>query len=201
MLGFRNGEVYKDRKEAGIKLGKILAKRYKDKNVLVLGIPRGGVEVAYYVAEELNEELSVLVSKKLPYPGQEEYAFGAVAEDGSYFLSSAARRLDEFTIKNTIKNQLAEIERRVQIYRSGKPLPQIKNRIVIIVDDGIATGSTLVPALKLCKAKQAAKLVVAAPVSGDLYIPEIDELADEVVIANNRKTFLRSDRSMKTFMD
>ncbi|HEY8402326.1 MAG TPA: hypothetical protein VIK89_13750 [Cytophagaceae bacterium] len=69
------------------------------------------------------------------------------------------------------------------------------------MDDGIATGSTLVPALKLCKAKQAAKLVVAAPVSGDLYIPEIDELADEVVIANNRKTFLRSDRSMKTFMD
>ncbi|HEY8402327.1 MAG TPA: hypothetical protein VIK89_13755 [Cytophagaceae bacterium] len=130
MFGFRNGEVYKDRKEAGIKLGKILDKRYKDKNVLVLGIPRGGVEVAYYVAEELNEELSVLVSKKLPYPGQEEYAFGAVAEDGSYFLSSAARRLDEFTIKNTIKNQLAEIERRVQIYRSGKPLPQIKTELL-----------------------------------------------------------------------
>src|SRR6185312_10666012 len=176
----RNDEVFADRRDAGIRLGRLLENEYKNKNVLVLGIPRGGVEVAYYVAELLNADLSAIVSKKLPLPEQEEVAFGAVTEDGSVYLSPLADELNKETISRIVKEQIFEIKRRIKEYRAGKPLPDITNRIVIIVDDGIATGSTIVPALKLCRGKKAAKIIVAAPVSGKRYVPEIDELADEV---------------------
>jgi putative phosphoribosyl transferase len=174
--------MFADRKDAGIRLARALEKDYKNKNVLVLGIPRGGVEVAYYVAKFLNGELSVAVAKKLPYPGQPELACGAVAEDGSVYLSALGKRLPEKTVDYLVEQQREEIARRVYEYRHGKPLPHMKDRMVLVVDDGIATGSTVVPLLKLCRAANVARLVVAAPVSGDHYSREIDELADEVIV-------------------
>ena len=179
MIGNR---IYVDRREAGVELGKILEKDYKDKDVLVLGIPRGGVVVAREVARILHGELSVIVTKKLPHPLQEELAIGACAEDGSVFLTSIARDLDPAIVKGIVKAQTREIESRIDRFRDGDPLPEIKDRTVIIVDDGIATGSTVVPAIKLCKTRRAAKVVVAAPVSGDRYVSELNHLADEVVI-------------------
>jgi putative phosphoribosyl transferase len=85
-------------------------------------------------------------------------------------------------VQEIVDAQKEEIKSRIDRFRDGKPLPAIKNRIVIIVDDGIATGSTIVPAIKLCKAQEAAKVVVAAPVSGERYVSEINDLADEIVI-------------------
>ena len=174
--------VYFDRSEAGVELGKILESGYNNKDVLVLGIPRGGVIVAYEVAKMLQSDLSVVITKKLPHPLQEELAIGACAEDGSVFLTSIARGLQSETVQEIVDAQREEIRSRIDRFRDGKPLPEIKNRTVILVDDGIATGSTIVPAIKLCKAKRAAKVVVAAPVSGDRYVSEINDLADEVVI-------------------
>lgn len=175
-------KIYINRRHAGIELGKFLEPAYKDRDVLVLCIPRGGVEVGYEVAGILNAQLSVLITKKLPHPDNSELAIGAAAEDGNVYLTALGNRLDKTTIDEIIRAQSAEIESRVRRFREGKPLPAIRDRIVIIVDDGIATGSTLVPAIKLCKERGAARIVVAAPVSGHNYAPEIDSLADEVKI-------------------
>jgi predicted phosphoribosyltransferase len=184
----QEGKIFVDRHDAGFELGKLLENKYKDKNALVFGIPRGGIVVAYEVARVLNGELSVIITKKLPHPLHEEFAIGAAAEDGSVFLTSAARTLDSAAIQRIVKAQSAEIESRVKRFRKDKPLPAMFNRIVIIVDDGIATGSTIVPAIKLCKLRKAAKIIVAAPVS-DGYVSEIDSLADEIVIAERPEHF------------
>lgn len=181
--------IFADRANAGFELGKLLEDRYKDKNALVLGIPRGGVIVAYQVARMLHAELSVLITKKLPHPKQKELAIGAVAEDGSAFLSSLARELDRETVHQIHMAQLEEIKSRMRRFRNGQPLPDMNRRIVIIVDDGIATGSTIVPAIKLCRNGKASKVIVAAPVSGKQYFRDIDTLADEVVIAEQPDMF------------
>jgi putative phosphoribosyl transferase len=181
--------MFSDRSQAGYELGRMLEPFYRNKKVLVLGIPRGGVVVAYEVARILEGELSVVITKKLPHPLQVELAIGACAEDGSVFLTSLARNLDPETVQNIVEAQTKEIESRIDRFRDGKPLPEMKNRIVIIVDDGIATGSTIVPAIKLCKSRKAAKVVVAAPVSGEGYVSEINSLADEVVIVEQPTDF------------
>jgi putative phosphoribosyl transferase len=185
----QTGRIFADRREAGVELGKLLEDRYKDKNVLVLGIPRGGVVVAYEVANILRAELSVVITKKLPHPLHEEFAIGAVAEDGSIFLTDSTRKLDQATIRQILKAQSKEIKSRIQRFRKGKPLPELYQRIVIIVDDGIATGSTIVPAIELCKSRRPARIIVAAPVSGEEYVSEIQSLADEVVIVDQPGEF------------
>jgi putative phosphoribosyl transferase len=184
----KEGRVFVDRRDAGFEVGKLLESKYKDKNALVLGIPRGGIVVAYEVAKALNAELSTVITKKLPHPLHKEYAIGAAAEDGSVFLTSAAQSLTSADVQRIVKAQSLEIESRIKRFRKGKPLPDMFNRIVIIADDGIATGSTLVPAIKLCKLRKAAKVVVAAPVS-DGYVSEIDSLADEVIIVERPEEF------------
>jgi putative phosphoribosyl transferase len=181
--------VFKDRRDAGIELGKILEEKYKDKNVLVLGIPRGGIVVAYEIAKMLNGELSVVITKKLPHPLQEELAIGAAAEDGSVYLTSLASGINKNTVQNILVAQQKEIQSRIQRFRKSKPLPEMQNRLVILADDGIATGSTIVPAIQLCKKRKAAMVIVAAPVSGEHYVSEIDELADEVIIAERLEMF------------
>jgi len=183
------GRVFADRREAGFELGEILKEKYGGKNALVLGIPRGGVVVAYEVAKALRGELSVVVTKKLPHPQYEEYAIGAVAEDGSVYLTSAAEDVRSEDVRQIIRAQEREITSRINRFRKSEPLPEMRNRIVIITDDGIATGSTLVPAIKLCQHKQAALVVVAAPVSGERYMPDIDGLANEVIIVEQPEEF------------
>lgn len=185
----KEGRVFIDRRSAGFEVGKLLEDKYKDRNVLVLGIPRGGVVVAYEVAKVLNGELSVVITKKLPHPLHEEFAIGAAAEDGSVFLTSAAKNLNGATVQRIVKAQSEEIESRIKRFRKGKPLPEIFNRTVIIVDDGIATGSTIIPAIKLCKSRKAAKVIVASPVSGKKYVSDINSLADEVVIVEQPENF------------
>jgi predicted phosphoribosyltransferase len=181
--------IFKDRRDAGIELGKILESKYKDREVLVLGIPRGGVIVAHEVSKILNGELSVVITKKLPHPLQEELAIGAAAEDGSFYLTSLGKNMDTKVLQSILTAQEKEIQSRISRFRKGKPLPEMKNRIVILADDGIATGSTIVPAIQLCKKRGAAMVVVASPVSGEQYVSEIDNLADAVIIAEQPDMF------------
>jgi predicted phosphoribosyltransferase len=181
--------IFKDRRDAGIELGKILEGKYKDREVLVLGIPRGGVIVAHEISKILNGELSVVITKKLPHPLQEELAIGAAAEDGSFYLTSLGKNMDRKVLQSILTAQEKEIQSRIRRFRKGKPLPEMKNRIVILTDDGIATGSTIVPAIQLCKKRGAAMVVVASPVSGEQYVSEIDELADAVIIAEQPDMF------------
>jgi len=178
-----------DRRDAGFELGKLLEVKYKNSNALVLGIPRGGVEVAYDVAKILHAQLSVVISKKIPHPHQEEFAVGAVAEDGSVFLTQVGKTLHESIVQEIVHRQLTEIQSRIKRFRHNDPLPEMKDRIVIIVDDGIATGATIVPVVRLCKNRRATKVIVAAPVSGPNFVPEIAALADEIVITERPKQF------------
>ncbi len=174
--------MFTDRKDAGEKLGHALEK-YRNTHALVLGIPRGGAETAYYVARHLNAELSLVISRKLGYPFNPEAAFGAIAEDGSVYISETAKQsLTGEQMNEVLQHQKKEIQRRIQILRRGKPLPDMKNKIIIIVDDGIATGATVFATIELCKKNKAAKIVVATPISGKRMEPVLREMVDDVVI-------------------
>ncbi len=174
--------MFYDRADAGKKLAKALGK-YKGKDVLVLAIPRGGVEVGYYVARVLDADFSLLVSRKLPYPYNPEAGFGAIAEDGSTFIfEGAERELSREQISRIEEEQKQEIKRRIKVLRHGEPLPKISGRIVILVDDGLAMGSTMMAAVMLCRKRKAKRIVVAVPVSGADVAGEIGKLVDELVV-------------------
>jgi len=185
--------MFKDRRDAGQRLAEEL-ERYKGEGVLVLAIPRGGVEVGYQVAEHLDADLSLLIARKLPYPDQPEAGFGAVAEDGStVILDRATRWVSDETVERVVDEQREEIERRVGALRKGDPLPELEGRTVILVDDGIAMGSTMRAAIKLCRRENAGKVVVAVPVAGrevtETFGGERAGLADEVVVLQQPKFF------------
>jgi putative phosphoribosyl transferase len=174
--------TFKDRTEAGLKLAEALEK-YRGRRTLVLAIPRGGVEVAYQVATALEGDLSILISRKLPYPNNPEAGFGAVAEDGSRVVSETVQyELDEAEITAIIRAQEAEIRRRIKVLRQDRPLPEIKGRTVILVDDGLAMGSTMKAAVALCRKRRAKRIVVAVPAAGEWAAREVGKLADETVI-------------------
>jgi len=174
--------MFIDRKDAGEKLGVALA-GCRDKDLLVLGIPRGGVEIAYYVAHQLNADLSLIITRKLGYPSNPEAAFGAVAEDGSVYISEDAGQIvSDDEINAIIEQEEQEISRRIKMLRKGKTLPKLKGRTVILTDDGIATGYTLFAAMALCRKKKAGKIIVAVPIAGQRMDYHLRKLVDDVVI-------------------
>ncbi len=176
----RKHRPFKNRKHAGEQLGNFLKPKYKNLNPLIIGIPRGGIAVGYYVARILEAELSFIVAKKLPLPGREETGFGAVSENSEIYVAAFGKdMLNQEVIEDIIEKQLVEVRRRVEVYRGSKPLPEMKDRTVIITDDGIAMGVTLVPVIRLCRRKGAGRIIVAAPVSGhnyDIHLNEADAI-------------------------
>ena len=174
--------MFRDRKDAAMHLAKALEK-YKDTNALVLGIPRGGAETAYYVADYLDAELSLIVSRKLGHPANPEYAVGAIAEDGSIYLNEPGMTdVSKEELDEIIAHQKEEIKRRINILRKGESVPPMAGRIVILVDDGIATGATLYAAIEMCRKAKADKIVVAAPISAHSKKKELEREVDDVVI-------------------
>jgi len=193
--------MFKDRIDAGKKLAKAL-KNYKDKGVLVLGIPRGGVIVGYEVAKALNADFSIVISRKLPYPGNPEFGFGAIAEDGSMFiLDEYEAMLPRTIVDKIIAEQKSEITRRILALRKGEGLPEIAGRTVILVDDGIAMGSTLRAAIFLCKNKKAQKIIATSPVSGEQTEKELADIVDEVVILEKPAFFRAVAQSYQNWHD
>ncbi len=180
--GFEIDRMFRDRKDAGRQLARAL-RLYRGQDAVVLAIPRGGVEIGYEVATYLDAEFSILVTRKLPLPHNPEAGFGAIAEDGSRFIyPGAASALPPAIIDEIVAQQKAEIARRVRVLRDGRPLPEITQRRVILVDDGIAMGSTMRASIAMCKNRGAAELVVAVPVAGRRVAHAIDTLADRLVI-------------------
>jgi putative phosphoribosyl transferase len=174
--------MFKNRKDAGEKLARALEK-YRAEKPLILAIPRGGVEVGLQVAKKLDADFSLIIARKLPFPDNPESGFGAIAEDGSTFiLENAYYWLSGENIERIKKEQIAEIRRRISTLREGEPLPEIKGRTVILIDDGIAMGSTMRVAIELCKNRNAGKIVVAAPVAGGEVAEEIRRRTDELVV-------------------
>ena len=159
--------IFRDRRDAGRQLAARL-RRYADRNdVLVLALPRGGVPVAYEVAQELNAPLDVFLVRKLGVPGHEELAMGAIASGDVRVLNQdvlSYLRIPDEAIDEVAADELRELQRRERLYRGARPPLDVKGRTVIIVDDGLATGSTMRAAVKALRQKQPKQIVVAAPV-------------------------------------
>lgn len=174
--------MFTDRRDAALQLAAKLEK-YREQSVIVLGIPRGGIEIAYYISRQLKATMSVIIVRKLGYPRNPEYAFGAMAEDGSiYYTPDHRMQISQETMDKVEDAQQKEILRRIQVFRKGLPLPDLKDKIVLLADDGIATGATVMAAINLCKNQGAARVIVAAPVAPADKIREIEMEGAETVI-------------------
>src|SRR5436190_15052775 len=176
--------VFENRAEAGRQLAEKLDKYAGRDDVIVLGLPRGGVPVAYEVAKRLHAPLDVFIVRKLGVPGFEELAAGAIASGGVRVLNEDVMRSIPYAdeaIEAVTAKETTELERREQIYREGRPPPGLGGRIVILVDDGLATGATMRAAVKALKQRAAAKIVVAVPVGPPDTCRELAEEADETI--------------------
>jgi putative phosphoribosyl transferase len=177
--------VFKNRTEAG----KILASRlsqYRGKDALILALPRGGVPVAREVASALNAELDVVITRKIGAPRNPELAIGAVTGDGTILLNDSlitGLGVEEGFIDRKIKQAKREIAEYVRRYRGERPMPKIADRVVVIVDDGIATGYTILAAAEATLRKSPQKLVIAVPVAPRESVYELEQATGCQVIA------------------
>lgn len=176
---------FSDRREAGRKLAETL-KNYAGRNdVVVLALPRGGVPVAFEIAEFLGAPLDVFVVRKLGVPGQEELAFGAIASGGAMVLNDdlvRALRLSRDVITRVAERESIELERREKAYRDSRPKADIAGKTVIVVDDGLATGATMRAAIKALKKLGPKDIVVAVPVGSVDTCRELDQMVDVVCV-------------------
>lgn len=176
--------MFKDRSDAGAQLSLIL-KEYKDKEgVLVLALPRGGVVTGYEIACYLNVPLDVVIVRKIGFPGQPELGIGAVSETGTVVLNQfiiSTYGVPSDYIAREVSRQKEEISRRVKLYRRGKELLALKGKIVILVDDGVATGATMKAAITTLKEEKLTKLIVALPVAPPDIADELEQMVDEFV--------------------
>lgn len=182
---------FHDRREAGRELAEKLA-GYAGQNVLVLALPRGGVPVAYEVAEALNAPLDVYMVRKLGVPGYEELAMGAIATGGAVVLNPEvieALRVTPSQVEAAQERERQELARCERKYRDGRPPPNISGRTVILIDDGLATGSTMRAAAAALKQDSPAKVLVAVPVGAAEACEQLRGLADEVVCAHTPDPF------------
>ena len=176
---------FRDRAEAGRLLARRLKPDYANKpDVLVLALPRGGVPIAYQIAKVLHAPLDICVVRKLGVPGRKEVAMGAIGQGGIMELNQdlvAELKISDSAIKEVIVKEWQELERRERVYRGSRPLPDLSDRTIILVDDGIATGLTLKAALSIIKQQQPKKIVVAVPVAPPDICEELEAEVDKVV--------------------
>ncbi|NGM86569.1 phosphoribosyltransferase [Parapusillimonas sp. SGNA-6] len=176
--------LYRDRTEAGIRLADELQRRQgRHPNALVLALPRGGVPVAYEIARALHAPMDVLIVRKLGFPGQKEFAMGAIARDVLVMDRDTTRAMGvtDAQIDAVVAAEQAELARREQDYRQGRPFPDMKDRDVILVDDGLATGATMRAAIAAARRYHPASVTVAAPVASEDACRLMETLADHVV--------------------
>jgi putative phosphoribosyl transferase len=177
--------LFQDRTDAGRLLAKELSNYADRKDVVILGMPRGGVPVAFEVAQSLRVPLDVFIVRKLGVPGHEELAMGAIASGGIRVLNHAvirSTRISEEVIDAVTEREKIELERRELAYRGHSSAPTLREKTVILVDDGIATGSTMLAAVAALKQQQPARIVVAAPAAPAESCDELQQAVDELVV-------------------
>jgi predicted phosphoribosyltransferase len=184
--------AFTDRRDAGKELAGRLRTYRGRGDVVVLALPRGGVPVAFEIAEALDAPLDVFVVRKLGLPEYPELAMGAIASGGVRVLNQSV--VDEYGIPDVVidavaRNELAELERREREYRRGRALIDIRDRIVILVDDGLATGSTMRAAVQAVRAYKPARVIVAVPVGAPATCEEFADITDETVCARTPEPF------------
>lgn len=175
--------MFHNREDAAYQLAAKLKERQLH-DPLVLAIPRGGVVTGAVLARELGADLDVILARKLRAPGQPELAVGAVSEDGQIYLNHYARgfldSMEEYLAEER-RHQLAEIARRTRLFRDIRPQASIKGRSIIVTDDGIATGSTMIAALQCIQTRNAREVIVAVPVASPDRLAEIRRWCDDEV--------------------
>lgn len=185
-------KFFVDRTDAGRQLARRLKAYTSRPDVLVLGLPRGGVPVAAEVAKALKVPLDVFIVRKLGVPGQEELAMGAIASGGICVLNEdvvGAIDVGPEVIQEAIANQQQELQRREQAYRDNMPAPDVSDKTVILVDDGLATGSTMRAAVAAIRRQRPARIVVAVPVGALESCETLRAEADEVVCLHTPEPF------------
>ncbi len=173
---------FRDRRHAGRVLAGLLDRYRGEPHPVVLALPRGGVAVAFEVAHALEAPLDVCVVRKLGFPGHEEYAMGAIASGGVLVLNpAAARKVSRAQIARAVEREQVELQRRERLYRGEQPPLPLQGRTVIVVDDGLATGSTMRAAVQAIRQQQPARICVAVPVGARETCEELRAEADDVV--------------------
>ena len=192
MTPVSGGRAFKDRVDAGRVLAQELRPYEGRPEVIVLGLPRGGVPVAAEVARALEATLDVLVVRKLGVPGHRELAMGAIAPGGVRVLNAdvvEALGIADPVIEQIAAQEAEELQRRQRLYRGDRPFPDLADRVVIVVDDGLATGATMRVAVSALRAHRPRRLVVAVPVGARPTCRGLEEMADEVVCARTPALF------------
>ena len=193
---------FKDRKDAGKKLAQKLSAYSERPNGLILALPRGGVPVAYEVALSLRIPVDIFIVRKLGVPGREELAFGAIASGGVRVLNGDVVRIlsipDE-VINFVAKREFQELQRREQLYRGNRPAPDVRNRTVILIDDGLATGASMRAAVAGLRALHPARIVIAVPTAAPEACEAFQSEVDEIICAVTPELFYGVGRWYEDF--
>ena len=193
---------FKDRRDAGRKLAQKLMTYTGQSNVVVLALPRGGVPVAYEVALALRVPLDIFIIRKLGLPGREELALGAIASGGIRVLNGDLIRMlsvPEEVINFVAKRELQELHRREKAYRKDRPPLEVRERAVILIDDGLATGASMRAAIEGLRAQQPARITVAVPTSAPDVCEALETEVDEIVCAVTPESFYGVGRWYEDF--
>ncbi|HVA57773.1 MAG: phosphoribosyltransferase [Gemmatimonadaceae bacterium] len=183
---------FRDRREAGQRLAELMQPYALEPGLIVLGLPRGGVPVAYEVAASLDAPLDVFVVRKLGVPGHEEYAMGAIASGGIRVLNQDVIRELQIplpAVEAVERAERAELARREQAYRDARPAPVLRDRTVVLVDDGLATGSTMLAAIAAARTQQPRQVIVAVPVASPDACAAVRREADACVCVSTPDPF------------
>jgi putative phosphoribosyl transferase len=185
-------ERFRDRRDGGVQLARLLRAYANRSDVVVLALPRGGVPVAFEVATELSAPLDIVVVRKLGAPGHPELAMGAIATAGALYLNDdliAELHIPPDAVARTLERERHELERRERLYRGDRPPIDVAGRTAIVVDDGLATGASVRVAVDALRRQRPAKIVVAVPVGAPEACAWLREAADEVVCCRTPEPF------------
>jgi putative phosphoribosyl transferase len=194
--------MFANRVDAGRRLATKLARYANREDVVVLGIPRGGVPVAFEVAQAIHAPLDILLARKLGVPGERELAMGAIASGGARIINRrliAELGVTEEQVAETIAEQEAELHRREELYRGVRPSSAILGKTIILVDDGIATGSSMLAAIEALRTLHPKKIVVAVPVAPTHADADFGSVADEFICLDQPEEFYGIGQFYKDF--
>jgi putative phosphoribosyl transferase len=184
--------IFRDRAEAGRALAELVMRSVPDPGALVLALPRGGVPVGFEIARAVGAELDLFLVRKLGLPGQEELALGAIASGGIRILNEellAELRLSGKVIERITAQEERELKRREELYRHGRPAPAIRDRTIVLVDDGLATGASMRAAIAAVRLQEPKRVVVAVPVAAEDIFEEFRKSVAEIVCLHAPQQF------------
>ncbi len=185
------GKYFKNRQDAGRALAKKLKRYQNTPQLLILGLPRGGVPIAYEVAKALHAPLDVLIVRKIGAPGQKEFAIGAISKHASYFNQAtiASLGLTPNEMKLIVREEQLELHRRETLYRNNQPPLEIKHKTILLIDDGIATGATVMAAIHTLQKQSPKAIVLAIPVASKSTCNKVAPMVKELICLNQPEHF------------